>query len=179
MPELTVRLLFTGVFTLTVSVLPPVLLTRNVLNVGDPGPLMLCAPDPLKLKVPVPELNRGPDVVETVRFPVMFVVLAGAALVTALLVRDDGRVIGHGYREFTQHFPEPGRVEHDATEIWATQSGVMHDIPDGEKWFGYPAQPDRQMKRQILAVQQLPELLRRVAQLEKALEAKSGGGEKK
>ena len=49
----------------------------------------------------------------------------------------------------------------------AAQSGVMHDIPDGEKWFGYPAQPDRQMKRQILAAQQLPELLRRVAELEK------------
>jgi len=51
----------------------------------------------------------------------------------------------------------------------AAQSGVMHDIPDGEKWFGYPAQPDRQMKRQILAAQQLPELLRRVAELEKKL----------
>jgi UDP-3-O-[3-hydroxymyristoyl] glucosamine N-acyltransferase len=49
------------------------------------------------------------------------------------------------------------------------QSGVMHDIPDGEKWFGYPAQPDRQMKRQLLAIQQLPELLRRVAELEKKL----------
>lgn len=54
----------------------------------------------------------------------------------------------------------------------AAQSGVMRDIPDGEKWFGSPAQPDRQMKRQILALQQLPELLRRVAQLEKALEEK-------
>src|SRR5882762_912159 len=52
----------------------------------------------------------------------------------------------------------------------AAQSGVMHDIPDGEKWFGYPAQPDRQTKRQILAIQQLPELIRRVAELEKKLE---------
>ena len=60
-------------------------------------------------------------------------------------------------------------MEHDATEIWATQSGVMHDIPDGEKWFGYPAQPDRQTKRQILAIQQLPELIRKVAELEKKL----------
>ncbi len=51
----------------------------------------------------------------------------------------------------------------------AAQSGVMHDIPDGEKWFGYPAQPDRQTKRQILAIQQLPELFRRVAELEKKL----------
>jgi UDP-3-O-[3-hydroxymyristoyl] glucosamine N-acyltransferase len=51
----------------------------------------------------------------------------------------------------------------------AAQSGVMHDIPDGEKWFGSPAMPDRQMKRQLLAAQQLPELLRRVKELEKQL----------
>jgi len=53
----------------------------------------------------------------------------------------------------------------------AAQSGVMHNIPDGEKWFGYPAQPDRQTKRQMIAVQQLPDLLRRVAELEKSLAA--------
>jgi UDP-3-O-[3-hydroxymyristoyl] glucosamine N-acyltransferase len=51
----------------------------------------------------------------------------------------------------------------------AAQSGVMHDIPDGEKWFGTPAQPDKQTKRQILALQKLPELRRRVAELEKKL----------
>ena len=51
----------------------------------------------------------------------------------------------------------------------AAQSGVMHDIPDGEKWLGSPAQPDRQMKRQWLALHQLPELLRRVKALEKQL----------
>jgi UDP-3-O-[3-hydroxymyristoyl] glucosamine N-acyltransferase len=45
----------------------------------------------------------------------------------------------------------------------------MHSIPDGEKWFGYPAQPDRKMKRQLIALHQLPELLRRVAELEKKL----------
>jgi len=57
----------------------------------------------------------------------------------------------------------------------AAQSGVMHDIPAGEKWFGSPARPDRQMKRQILALQHLPDLLRRVAELERQLkgEAKS------
>jgi UDP-3-O-[3-hydroxymyristoyl] glucosamine N-acyltransferase len=54
----------------------------------------------------------------------------------------------------------------------AAQSGVMHNIPDGEKWFGYPAQQDRQTKRQIIALQQLPELLRRVAELEKRLGVK-------
>jgi UDP-3-O-[3-hydroxymyristoyl] glucosamine N-acyltransferase len=49
----------------------------------------------------------------------------------------------------------------------AAQSGVMHNIPDGETWFGAPAQPDRQTKRQMIALQRLPDLLRRVAELEK------------
>jgi UDP-3-O-[3-hydroxymyristoyl] glucosamine N-acyltransferase len=55
--------------------------------------------------------------------------------------------------------------------IVAAQSGVMNDIPDGAKWLGSPAQPDRQAKRQMIALHQLPELLRRVAQLEKILDA--------
>jgi len=36
---------------------------------------------------------------------------------TALVVSADGRLLGRGYREFTQHFPSPGEVEHDAEEI--------------------------------------------------------------
>ena len=36
---------------------------------------------------------------------------------TALVLSADGRVLGRGYREFTQHFPSPGEVEHDAEEI--------------------------------------------------------------
>lgn len=51
----------------------------------------------------------------------------------------------------------------------AAQSGVMHNIEEGEKWFGTPAQPDKQMKRQLLALQKLPELLRRFNRMEKAL----------
>ena len=54
----------------------------------------------------------------------------------------------------------------------AAQSGVMHNIPDGEKWFGYPAQPDKEIKRQIIAQRKLPELLKRVAALEKKLGGK-------
>ena len=53
------------------------------------------------------------------------------------------------------------------------QSGVMTPIPDGEKWLGSPAQPDRQAKRQMIAVTQLPDLLKRVKQLEQLL-AKNG-----
>ena len=36
---------------------------------------------------------------------------------TALVVAQDGRVLGRGYRELTQHFPHPGEVEHDAEDI--------------------------------------------------------------
>jgi len=57
--------------------------------------------------------------------------------------------------------------------IVAAQAGVMNDIPDGEKWLGSPAQPDRDMKRQFIAMRHLPDLLRRVAELEKKLDAKS------
>jgi UDP-3-O-[3-hydroxymyristoyl] glucosamine N-acyltransferase len=51
----------------------------------------------------------------------------------------------------------------------AGQAGVMHHIGDGEKWMGSPAQPDRQAKRQMISLQHLPELLRRVSDLEKKL----------
>ena len=57
------------------------------------------------------------------------------------------------------------RIGNDVTI--AAQSGVMRDINDGEKWFGTPAQPDKQMKRQLLALQKLPELLRRFNRFEK------------
>jgi len=53
----------------------------------------------------------------------------------------------------------------------AAQSGVMNHIPDSQKWLGSPAQPDRIAKRQLLAVERLPELLRRVLELEKKLAA--------
>jgi glycerol kinase len=36
---------------------------------------------------------------------------------TALVIHQDGSVLGRGYREFTQHFPQPGWVEHDPEEI--------------------------------------------------------------
>ena len=46
---------------------------------------------------------------------------------TALVVREDGRVIGRGYREFTQFFPEPGWVEHDPREILRVSLEAMRE----------------------------------------------------
>ncbi|HRN54209.1 MAG TPA: glycerol kinase GlpK [Gemmatimonadaceae bacterium] len=43
----------------------------------------------------------------------------GTTGTTALVIAEDGRVVGRGYREITQHFPQPGWVEHDAEEIFA------------------------------------------------------------
>jgi glycerol kinase len=36
---------------------------------------------------------------------------------TCLVITEDGRIAGRGYREITQHYPRPGWVEHDAEEI--------------------------------------------------------------
>ena len=50
------------------------------------------------------------------------------------------------------------------------KSGVMRDVPDGGTVLGIPAMPDKQAKRQWVAVQHLPEMLRRVRELEKQIE---------
>jgi UDP-3-O-[3-hydroxymyristoyl] glucosamine N-acyltransferase len=57
--------------------------------------------------------------------------------------------------------------------VVAAQSGVMTNIPAGEKWLGAPAGPDRQTKRQMLAAQRLPDLLKRVARLERLIAGES------
>jgi glycerol kinase len=46
---------------------------------------------------------------------------------TALVVHQDGRVLGRGYREFTQYLPEPGWVEHDPAELFRVSLEAMRD----------------------------------------------------
>jgi len=41
----------------------------------------------------------------------------GTTGTTALVLGADGKVAGRGYQEITQHYPQPGWVEHDADEI--------------------------------------------------------------
>ncbi len=43
----------------------------------------------------------------------------GTTGATAVVIGLDGKVKGKGYREISQHFPQPGWVEHDADEIWS------------------------------------------------------------
>lgn len=54
--------------------------------------------------------------------------------------------------------------------IVGAKSGVMRDVPDGGRVLGIPACPDRQAKRQIIAMQQLPDLIHRMRELEKQVE---------
>ena len=40
----------------------------------------------------------------------------------------EGRALGSAQREFTQHFPQPGWVEHDPTDVWETQRATFTDV---------------------------------------------------
>lgn len=50
---------------------------------------------------------------------------AGTTGITVLVVDGASEVRGRAYSEFTQYYPQPGWVEHDADEIWKVTSEVM------------------------------------------------------
>jgi glycerol kinase len=45
----------------------------------------------------------------------------------AIVFNNSGLPVGAVQKEFAQHFPEPGWVEHDPDEIWSTQIGVAKE----------------------------------------------------
>ena len=49
----------------------------------------------------------------------------GTSSCRAILVDSQGSIIRIKQKEFTQYFPSPGLVEHDANEIWSCQLGVL------------------------------------------------------
>ena len=49
---------------------------------------------------------------------------AGTTSNRCILFDRQGNICSSAQKEFTQIFPRPGWVEHDAREIWATQLGV-------------------------------------------------------
>ena len=49
----------------------------------------------------------------------------GTSSSRAIVFDHEGNALSVSQKEFTQYFPQPGWVEHDAMEIWATESGVM------------------------------------------------------
>ncbi|MET0826579.1 MAG: glycerol kinase GlpK [Acidimicrobiales bacterium] len=59
---------------------------------------------------------------------VVIAVDAGTTGVRSLAIDPSGTIKGWSYREFTQHFPGPGLVEHDAAEIWAAALTTMGEL---------------------------------------------------
>jgi glycerol kinase len=55
---------------------------------------------------------------------------AGTTGVRSRAVFADGRPAVAAYREFAQHYPEPGWVEHDATEIWSVAADTLRQVVD-------------------------------------------------
>ncbi|MGB5646867.1 MAG: FGGY family carbohydrate kinase, partial [Muriicola sp.] len=49
----------------------------------------------------------------------------GTTSCRALLFDKKGTIVSSAQKEFTQHFPKSGWVEHDALEIWNTQADMM------------------------------------------------------
>jgi len=54
----------------------------------------------------------------------------GTTGTTCMVFDEHGKIAGRAYREFEQHFPKPGWVEHDAGEIWAVTEAVAKEAID-------------------------------------------------
>jgi glycerol kinase len=54
----------------------------------------------------------------------------GTTGTTCIVFDERGRPAGRAYREFTQHFPRPGWVEHDANEIWEVTQAVAREATE-------------------------------------------------
>ena len=54
----------------------------------------------------------------------------GTTGTTCLVFDSDAELVGRAYREFEQHFPRPGWVEHDAAEIWDVSLAVAGEALD-------------------------------------------------
>lgn len=62
--------------------------------------------------------------------PAILALDQGTTGTTALVVEQDGSVLGRGYREITQYYPEPGMVEHDPEEIFQSAIAAMRQAID-------------------------------------------------
>jgi glycerol kinase len=60
--------------------------------------------------------------------PVVVALDAGTTGVRAIAFDPLGRVRAAAYREFPQHFPRPGWVEHDADDIWGAARAVLAEV---------------------------------------------------
>ncbi|MCE2803795.1 MAG: UDP-3-O-(3-hydroxymyristoyl)glucosamine N-acyltransferase [Gemmataceae bacterium] len=64
----------------------------------------------------------------------------------------------------------------DHTQVGA-KSGVMRDVPAGEKVLGAPARPEKEAKRILIALERLPEMVKEMRRLKGSGDSSNGGGE--
>ena len=62
---------------------------------------------------------------------VVLAIDAGTTSVRTIAFDEAGRITAVAQREFTQHFPMPGRVEHDASEIWDAVQATLREVIAG------------------------------------------------
>ena len=60
--------------------------------------------------------------------PVVIALDAGPTGVRSLAIDERSRVVDSAYREFPQHFPRPGWVEHDAEDIWNAVQATLGEL---------------------------------------------------
>jgi len=59
---------------------------------------------------------------------VVIAIDAGTTGVRSFALRPDGSPAGYAYREFPQHFPRPGLVEHDPDDIWDATAATLAEL---------------------------------------------------
>jgi len=60
---------------------------------------------------------------------------AGTTSTRAIAFTQSGDIIGNAGRPITQHYPQPGWVEHDAAEIWRASRDCLLEVADA---VGFP-----------------------------------------
>ena len=63
---------------------------------------------------------------------------AGTTSVRTMAVDESGTVVDSAQQEFPQYFPRPGRVEHNAEEIWAAASSTLSVVARRQAENGIP-----------------------------------------
>lgn len=63
--------------------------------------------------------------------PAVLAIDQGTTGSTALVISQQGEILGRAYCELEQHYPQPGWVEHDAEEIWRISRKVMNEAVAG------------------------------------------------
>jgi glycerol kinase len=77
----------------------------------------------------------------------------GTTGTTCIVFDERAEPVGRAYREFGQHFPQPGWVEHDAKEIWEVTQAVAGDaLADAEVRLGELAAVGISNQRETICV---------------------------